>query len=206
MSPVAGASPITAATSTPNSSGSVCAVTSYGRFGGPPGYSRRSGYCLTLEQRLRVGAERLAQEHDVAASGIRLPIRRDRRRGLADLHLPVLQRPDHALEGLRVGLRLRDDERRRPGIAAPRRHSCLTRDRPCPRSSRANPAGRAPPRRASPSSRRSGTSRCRRCPTSRPATARGSSTSSRARRSRARCRAGRTGGRWATPGARSPSR
>ena len=35
--PVAGAAPITCATSTPNSSGSVCAVTSYGRFGGPPG-------------------------------------------------------------------------------------------------------------------------------------------------------------------------
>src|SRR5688572_25396671 len=37
ISPVAGASPMTAATSTPNSSGSVWAVTSYGRFGGPPG-------------------------------------------------------------------------------------------------------------------------------------------------------------------------
>ena len=31
------------ATSKPKSSGSVCATTSYGRFGGPPGYSCRSG-------------------------------------------------------------------------------------------------------------------------------------------------------------------
>ena len=30
-------------TSTPNCMGSVCAVTSYGRFGGPPGYNRKSG-------------------------------------------------------------------------------------------------------------------------------------------------------------------
>ncbi len=30
-------------TSTPRSSGNVCAVTSYGRLGGPPSYSRRSG-------------------------------------------------------------------------------------------------------------------------------------------------------------------
>ena len=33
----------TIATSNPSSSGRVCAVTSYGRFGGPPGYSRRFG-------------------------------------------------------------------------------------------------------------------------------------------------------------------
>jgi hypothetical protein len=32
-----------AAMSTPNRSGSVCAVTSYGRIGGPPGYSCRFG-------------------------------------------------------------------------------------------------------------------------------------------------------------------
>src|SRR3989304_4258022 len=41
---VAGGALATAATSTPKSSGSVCAVTSYGRLGGPPGYSRRFGY------------------------------------------------------------------------------------------------------------------------------------------------------------------
>src|SRR5208282_5059232 len=34
----------TPAISTPKSSGSVCAVTSYGRIGGPPGYSCRFGY------------------------------------------------------------------------------------------------------------------------------------------------------------------
>src|ERR1041385_6440702 len=34
----------TAFTSTPINSGSVWAVTSYGRFGGPPGYRRSSGY------------------------------------------------------------------------------------------------------------------------------------------------------------------
>ena len=39
-----GSAPVYAATATPKSSGSVCAVTSYGRFGGPPGYSRKSGY------------------------------------------------------------------------------------------------------------------------------------------------------------------
>ena len=43
--PIVGAVPLTAFTVTPKRSGNVCAVTSYGRFGGPPGYSLRFGYC-----------------------------------------------------------------------------------------------------------------------------------------------------------------
>ena len=42
----------TACTSTPNSSGSVCAVTSYGRFGGPPGYSDKFGYACRSSRAL----------------------------------------------------------------------------------------------------------------------------------------------------------
>src|SRR5437764_6356318 len=42
-SPETGTARFTAFTSTPISSGSVFAVTSYGRLGGPPGYSRSSG-------------------------------------------------------------------------------------------------------------------------------------------------------------------
>ena len=41
--PVGGAVPMTRATLTPKSRGRVCAVTSYGRLGGPPGYSNRLG-------------------------------------------------------------------------------------------------------------------------------------------------------------------
>ena len=76
---------------------------------------------LPLEQSLGVGTEGLLQRDDVASRGIRPPFDRDECRVLVKLDLSVLQRPDQAMQRLRVRLCLRDHERRGPGIHSPRR-------------------------------------------------------------------------------------
>ena len=144
------------------------------------------GVVLPLEQRLGERAVRLRREHDVAAGRIASSRRRSSARWTRGSRPGRAAASRHAAERLRVGLRFRNHDRRRPLVAAPRAAACRARDRPASRSPRARRARFIARRRGTaPSSPRSGSARCRRTSTARRATPTGSSTPVLARCSRA---------------------
>ena len=147
-----GRRPATAATSTPNSSGSVCAVTSYGRFGGPPGYSCRSGYCCRSSSALAYAPNGCCMRHDVAAGGIASRRRRSPARS------PRGSRPGRAAASRRAArsacvsrLRLRNDDTPTATLASPRRQRAERAVAHLRVALEPPRRGRAPLRRAAPS-------------------------------------------------------
>ena len=157
-------------TSTPISRGSVCAVTSYGRCGGPPGARPDVGIALALEQRLREAAERLLHEDDVAALRVLAAAGLEGRPRAVDLDRARAQHGQQRGAG-EAGPSAPRAATNANGLRAPRRPGGSPRTW-CAASARGGPR-RGRRWRGSP---RPGSPRCRAGATSRPARGRGSST------------------------------